>query len=68
MADETVKKIWDKMNSIVTNKRLRKNVVPDTAFYILNQSHITANISRKISDKRTDNHLIKQDFRAYDVD
>jgi hypothetical protein len=35
LADEAVKKIWDKVNGVVRDKRLKRTVVPDTALFVL---------------------------------
>ena len=60
LADEAVKKIWDKVNGVVRDKRLKRTVVPDTALFVLDQAHITADLTRKLKDKCEDNVLIKQ--------
>ena len=52
IADSAIEKILCSVNSVNTNNRLRKKVVPDTALYILNQSHITADLNFKVSDNK----------------
>jgi hypothetical protein len=59
MADETVKKIFDKVKIVVRDNRLRKKVAPDAALYILDQSHIMADLANKTYDECEDNHLVK---------